>query len=142
MDFNFLPDDQLHYAAQRYAEDAVENAAKLGVALDYSLESLAGVEKVLTQLHEKVSGYSPEELSILVRQFGSYVGEVLLRQAAGDWGVVEMASGERVAGIELEDRNLTLWPWAKVHKRLTEGAKENLQDYAENVLGLRQGQTT
>ena len=89
-----------------------------------------------------VSGYSPEELSILVRQFGSYVGEVLLRQAAGDWGVVEMASGERVAGIELEDRNLTLWPWAKVHKRLTEGAKENLQDYAENVLGLRQGQTT
>jgi hypothetical protein len=67
-----------------YAGDAVRNMEKIyGIRMDYSLTSLAHVDRTLSEWRE--GGASLEAVTKSLYAFGSFAGEVLLRQAPGRW---------------------------------------------------------
>ncbi|MDB4893040.1 MAG: hypothetical protein JWL61_4895 [Gemmatimonadetes bacterium] len=67
-----------------YAGDAVRNMEKIyGVRLNYSLASLAQVDRTLGEWRE--GGATLEAVTKSLYAFGSYAGEVLLRYARGRW---------------------------------------------------------
>lgn len=57
-----------------------------GVLLDYSVASLEVVDRLLGRFYE--AGDDPERMSETLFVFGSYIGEVIVRQAAGSWVTV------------------------------------------------------
>ncbi|GAB1596488.1 hypothetical protein [Lysobacter claricitrinus] len=67
-----------------YAEDAVRNMqAMYGVRLDYSVASLAHVDRVLAEWRD--GGAPVEAINKSLYAFGSYAGEVLREQEPGRW---------------------------------------------------------
>jgi hypothetical protein len=66
-----------------YARAASELAkTEFGQQLDFSSESIDGLDDILVRV-----GESPElDLDFEVRLWGSYLGEVLRRRYAGNWG--------------------------------------------------------
>lgn len=66
-------------------EPFMENARKRGLTLDYSLESLADLERLLTELAEEAA--SPDETSLLVTRAGRYLGEFFRKRYGGVWRV-------------------------------------------------------
>src|SRR5579859_6623299 len=65
------------------------NAAKnaYGVALDYSVNSLGGLEEVLQSMYEEHKRTPIEEAGLNARciALGAYAGEVLRRVVGGNW---------------------------------------------------------
>lgn len=67
-----------------YAGDAVRNMVSVyGIPLDYSLASLTHVDGALREWRD--GGAPLEAVTKSLYAFGSYAGEVLLRQAPGRW---------------------------------------------------------
>jgi hypothetical protein len=116
-----------------YALDAVDHAkAAANVDLDFSEESVGGVEAVLTQLHNalpksffaKLFGRGPSSDDILTmsKMYGSYVGEVLRRTRGGEWALID-------GQVTLTNGDERVWPIAKVYKRITNGGEDNVAVY-------------
>jgi hypothetical protein len=75
---NFLDimDDQL--------DAPEEDAAKFGIALDYSMESLGNLEKLFNEMSK---GMDKEKITSLVVYFARYLGEVFVRNYNGKWAL-------------------------------------------------------
>lgn len=70
--------------ARDYAEDAVRNMLKMyGVRLDYTVDSLRHVDRVLAEWRD--GGAPLEAINKSLYAFGSYAGEVLREQEPGRW---------------------------------------------------------
>lgn len=121
---------------QGYAEQAVAQARELNVDLDYSEASLQKVEHLLGELerelaHASVGRSSPgpqlaqQPVDEISRIWGGYLGEVVRRRFGGEW-TIEMYPGADFLIIALNVGGARLFPAMKVHKRLTEGAGDNL----------------
>jgi hypothetical protein len=127
-----------------YAQDAVDHAlSSSGMSLDYSPESIRGVEEVLQALHAALpkgfwgrlfgKGPSAQDLETVSKMYGGYVGEVFRRTGGGDWEVdTEIVPGSTV--ICLRKGDMKVWPPAKVFKRLTNGPEDNVWAYSEVIL--------
>jgi hypothetical protein len=105
-------------------------------SLDFSSDSLDGVERIMSALHNRLKFPKPgeqltdEELTTAVRVWGIYVGEVIRRHYGGQWvtgadGLVELAIGGKSAQ-----------PLAKVRKRITDGSGDNLRYYFSSITKL------
>ena len=122
-----------------YAQDAVDHAkASCGIELDYSPQSVQQVETVLEQLYEALPrgflarllrwGPSAEDIWIMSKMYGGYVGEVLRRANGGEWAVdTEIAPGEQVIALAKGDGRA--YPPSKVQKRLMNGSEDNVWVY-------------
>lgn len=126
-----------------YAQDAVDHAKAQGVALDYSVDSLREVEAILAQLEAAMPkgfvarvlrrGPSREDIWTMAKMYGGYVGEVLRRAGGGEW-VMDATFSPPVPVPCLRRGEQVISPPAKVHKRITNGAEENVSHYAKVLL--------
>ena len=121
------------------AERAVEAAKVWKLDLDYSAESLEGLESLMQRiflLH--LSQPVPEDiLEGVANLYGAYLGEVLLRSGLQDLDFAWMENEEGETGIGRE--NMWMGPSNKVYKRMTLGPEHSLVDFFECMFGLAIG---
>jgi hypothetical protein len=113
--------------APTFAGDIMASTARVtGDALDYSVASLAAVDRIIEGL--RAQGRTTDQYAETMFCFGCYVGEVLVRHAGGRWVatpedqlrlfgvrlIVEFPSGQRCN------------PIAKAFKRLHNGVADHL----------------
>ncbi len=101
-----------------------------GYDLDYSLESLVNVERILTRMKKRMK---PHELAV---GFGCYVGEVMIRSGNGKWihndddseWVVDLPEGVRAS------------PITRCHKFIVNGKNDGIEIWGRTALALSRQQ--
>jgi len=129
---------------QEYAERATELACDFNVVLDYSDQSVEGLESILAQLaneHRGFLGSHPEaaqaaqvdeQMVMMCKLWGGYFGEVVRRRWGGGWAM-ETYPGADFATLTLNVRGAKLFPTMKIYRRLTEGAGDDLWLFFQKV---------
>jgi len=135
-----------------YAQDAVGHAeASSGVALDYLLGSIEGVDEMLERLRaalprgfRKGSGQrfwakllrkapSPQDVDQICKMYGGYLGEVIRKAGGGEWTLdTEVVPGQNTICLREGDRRI--WPVDKVQKRLLNGSEDSVWVYSQVVI--------
>jgi hypothetical protein len=113
--------------APRFAADAVAAVEENeGVTLDYSVASLAEVDKIIGQFRDE--GCKAEEIEATLFCFGCYVGQVFVHHAKAIWRKSTKAEIDDWAGVPLvlQIGASSVNPIGKVIKRLQNGDIENL----------------
>jgi hypothetical protein len=121
-----------------YSLDTVSYGAELGRTLDFSEGSLQDIEAMLAQLHNEMPGRfgrlikrgpSEDDLALLAKMFGGYVGYVMrFEWGEGEWKIPE--DGPFAGAICLAYGTDTLIsPPAKVYKRIVDGPADDILSY-------------
>lgn len=79
---------ELEQLMQQCAADAVQFAAEeYQLELDFSVESLALVDTILTRLSEvqRLQRFSDEHMFTLCNIFGAYLGQIFISVVGGEW---------------------------------------------------------
>ncbi len=131
---------------EKLVQGAVEDAKSFGITLDYSHESIEGVEKVLAAYHEKFkAGALTDQMANLIGTgYGCYVGETLIRQLGfGEWTVPKegVTAGDWVVNIK---GNHCLFP-SKAVRRIKNGPEDNIitmyqitfNDFSDTKISLK-----
>ena len=138
---SMTPDAKLAGVVVAQAQSAVKTAKlKWQESLDFTQDSLEGVERILGKIHNAGlygSGSakpSEEELAVLSKMWGIYIGEVIRRHYGGQWsqaedGTLSLSIGE-AKGV---------YPIAKARKRMVDGATDNIRYYFSSMTKLIQG---
>lgn len=111
-----------------YCEQAVSLGQQFNADLDFSENSLMELETILVQLERKM----PRDVNEACKIWGSYLGEVVRRRFGGDWSI-ETYPGKQFATLTLNVNGNRLFPSIKVHRRLTEGADDNVWEFYRKV---------
>ena len=96
-----------------------------GEDLDFSVRSLETVDRLLGRFHD--AGDDPSRTAETIFQFGSYIGEVIVRQANGTWVTVpdDHPLGAGWPLVELPgDRVVN--PIGKAFKRVSNGRVDSI----------------
>jgi hypothetical protein len=129
---------------QSYAEDAVRMAREFRVELDYSEQSLEQVERLLEQLLDELQNgpaantsqpsepLPNQQVDEMSRIWGGYLGEVVRRRFGGEWTIEKYPTGDFLI-VTLNVNGAKVFPAMKIHKRLTNGAADNLLAFYQNV---------
>jgi hypothetical protein len=109
-----------------------------GESLDFTPDSLDGVERVLGKMHNHfkyAAGAAPtdEQLNGTARTWGIYVGEVIRRHYGGQWSAAEDGT------LTLAVGEATISPIAKARKRIVDGPTENIRYYFASMTKVLQG---
>ena len=128
-----MGDDEILRMMQGYAQQAVELAQQHKVDLDFSENSLQSLELLLSQIGI-TSGDAPgaSGLDEMSRIWGGYFGEVVRRRFGGDWTVEKYPQGDFHI-VTLNVNGARLFPSMKIHRRLTQGAGEDLWSFYQSV---------
>lgn len=130
-----------------HAESALLTAAtKWGLLLDFSPESLKGVEDVLGVLHDSLR--EPERpgdprppadaLRRMAILWGCYVGEVMRRHIGGRWSNTPV--GDQGPVLRLEIGTTQVFPLRKVEKRMLDGPGDAIPFYFHGVRKVVRGE--
>src|SRR5262245_16506925 len=116
------------------ASQAVDVArSEFSITLDYTFASLELLERIVdAQYRAFTSGWrrwfpsmpSEREKEKISQMWGTYLGEVKRLRHGGDWIVPD--SGPYKGLVILQRGGGSFSPASKVHKRLTNGAEDNL----------------
>lgn len=123
-----------------YSEDAVDFAnLKFGVKLDFSVASIQDVERIAEQLYSARphsflaklfrKGPSDAEVEQMCKMLGGYIGQVFRQVKGGEWAI---HSDFNALGVKRGEA--WIFPPSKVHKRLSNGAEDNLWSYFRVVV--------
>ena len=117
-----------------YAQKAVESARALHAELDFSENSLMQLEIILDRLARQSDAEtrSDVDLTELCKTWGSYFGEVVRRRFGGEWSI-ETYPGKQFATLTLTVAGNKIFPSMKVHRRLTEGDRDNVWSFYKMV---------
>lgn len=102
-------------------------------ALDFSGESLEGVERIMNKLHKQTKEAPADQtltdaqITELSKLWGIYVGEVIRRTYGGQWSVID-----GTPDLTLGGKNAS--PLAKVRKRIVDGPMDNLKYYFQSIM--------
>jgi len=119
------------------ARDSAEWIAKAlnssGYKADFSISSLKEVDRFLEEQAPKgvpkPGGLLGEHLGSRVFSLGSYVGEVLIRNAGGNWKGDD-SDPEAEINLAVQFRNGSqAWPIQRVMKRLRNGSEDSVFAY-------------
>ena len=112
--------------------------------LDYSLESLKYIEKIITKIRKQTKNI--EYYNKVILRFGSYLGEVIIKESknAYEWMVyeesVEINSelskyGKNILTIFTlhHNKKTILFPMVKIDKYLRHGKQDSLHFYAKVI---------
>jgi len=133
---HFKDDPDLRKVAELYALDAIDFArSRFKLELDWTDESVAHVESMLTVFHKQMPDANPneEQVRLFAKMFGSYVGEVFRRNHGATWGMVNL-QGNELPGLKSDGSAGLFWPWSRVKKRLTDGPEDNVWHYYQVLL--------
>jgi hypothetical protein len=122
------------------AQAAVQAARfKWNEPLDFTQDSLDGVERVLGKMHNHYkfaapgTGPSPEQIDVTAKTWGIYIGEVIRRHYGGQWS----AAADGTLGLAIGETEIN--PIAKARKRIVDGPTENIRYYFSSMLKVLQG---
>ena len=127
-----------------YSEDAVNHARTMGEILDYSVDSLKKVERILTKLADaqpkgiaKLFRKSPTQTDIedICRMYGGYIGEVMRFEWGGEWIIPD--DGHYAGELVVKSGDSMVSPPAKVYKRLTGGPGQDIFRYYQVLTQLK-----
>jgi hypothetical protein len=105
---------------QVVADESVKRFSEIfEIKLDFSEESLAELEKRLSQMKS-----SPTNLELVVTDLGCYLGEMLIRNLGGHWIIYKDLFHSAVAFGE--EQSIWYHPFHKVQKRLIGGEEDSL----------------
>ena len=128
------PDARLAGTIVAQSQAAIKSAKlKFGESLDFSSDSLEGVERIMIQLHKQAKDttgdqkLTEEQITELSKTWGMYVGEVIRRYYGGQWSIVD-----GTPDLALGGKNAS--PLAKVRKRIVDGPMENLKYYFQSIM--------
>lgn len=112
----------LNLMFKTYSLDAVSYAKKYGVKLDFSEESVEGVEAFLKSFHEALSEEKPsqDQLLQMTKMFAGYIGEVIREKWGGEW---DEKSAEQPT---YDFKGNKMFLFGKVYKRIVNGPEDNL----------------
>ena len=112
------------------AEEAVATARAYRVPLDYSEASLEKLEEILAGLYREMPSSRPssQQVAEACKIWGGYLGEVVRRRWGGEW-TLETYPGAGFATPTLNVVAGKMFPTMKIHRRLTEGPKENVWNF-------------
>ena len=121
------------------AKEAVEAAKVWKLDLDYSAESLEGLEWLAEKIFRSNRLFSlPEDILVsMANVYGAYLGVVLLRSGLADLDFAWVKNEEGEIGVGKED--FLMYPVTKFYKRITRGPEHNLTDFFECMFGLAIG---
>jgi hypothetical protein len=122
--------DMIPRNAPRFAADVVATTEKIdGAVLDYSVESLETVDRIIGGFREE--GVTVEDVAATLFGFGCYVGEVFARNAGATWQAASQDEINNVFGVPLvlQLGKATVNPIGKVVKRLEEGDEHDLPSF-------------
>jgi hypothetical protein len=121
--------------APLFARDIVEAAREItGMDLDYSVASLRHVDDIIEGLRR--DGVRVDAIGGTLFGFGTYVGEVFVRNAGAVWIDFDKSHkrfSSHAFGIEMPDGALRN-PLGKVFKRFANGAEDSVE-YFYQALG-------
>ena len=119
---------------EAYAQKAVKAGADLSAQLDFSENSLMELETILDQLFRDMASAQPssDELTEVCKIWGSYFGQVIRLRFGGDWSI-ETYPGKQFATLTLSINGNKLFPSMKIHRRLVQGASENIWSFYKMV---------
>lgn len=120
---------------EAYSLDAIDFAREnFQEQLDYSESSIEQVEQIAAKLYDDIpkgffsrllkKGPSEEEIELVSKMLGGYIGEVFIRSQGGEWKYHEQFST-----FALNKGDSWLFPVSKVYKRLTNGEEDNLSSF-------------
>lgn len=126
--------DSVTAMVEAYARKAVKAGAELSAALDFTENSLMELETVLDRLSHDIASAEPssDELTEVCKIWGSYFGEVIRLRFGGDWSI-ETYPGKQFATLTLTVTGNKLFPSMKIHRRLVQGAGENIWSFYKMV---------
>ena len=136
--------DTIEEMMRDYAESAIELARDFQVHLDYSEDSVQGLERILAQLSQEHRAFLAshpatrdaagvdEQMIMMCKLWGGYLGEVVRRRWGGEWNM-ETYPGAHFATLTLNVRGSKLFPSMKVYRRLTEGDSDNVWAFYQKV---------
>lgn len=109
-----------------------------GYRADFSFESLKEIDRFLDEQAPRgrptPKGLLSESLGARLFALGSYVGEVIRREAGGTWqGDDADPRGEINVSLRLNSGS-TIWPVQRVMKRFKEGPEESIYAYGAAVV--------
>jgi hypothetical protein len=96
------------------------------VSLDYSENSLRQIDEIITKHWPE----PPVFLNQVVMTFGSYVGETVRRLLGGRW---EFDADRGYTLADIGGTGSRIYPFAKVHKRFTNGEEDSIAYYFQVV---------
>jgi hypothetical protein len=112
-----------------------------GEALDFSAESLEGVERIMNKLHKQAKEAPADQklteaqITELSKLWGIYVGEVIRRYYGGQWSLVDGVPDLALGGKQAS-------PLAKVRKRIVDGPMDNLKYFFQSIMKVLSSQQT
>lgn len=99
------------------------------VELDFSEQSIQDLDRIADDVDFTLSGgKSPENIELLSRTWGSYLGEVLCRTRGGQW----VESPDHTFGAAVQCGDSKLDPHGQIRKRL-ESADAGLVSFYQSV---------
>jgi uncharacterized RDD family membrane protein YckC len=128
-----LTPENAHEAA---AEAVQSSREELGIELDYSIESLETLDRILNDVH--VSGRKSREMGGAVIIFGCYLGEVIIRKLGGKWLRAADAGFTAATGFPIVlwlSENFSCNPLGKVAKRIDNGSEDSLPFFFKALPG-------
>ena len=102
------------------------------IGLDFTISGLSELDEAAGNVDDFMrGGASPENLEILSKTWGAYLGEVLCREAGAEWVEADNAHGVmlKTAGGELVS------PHECIRNRVAEGDSHSLPQFAETARG-------
>ena len=119
-------ENDLQQGMVELADAAVRLAAEQHVALDYSVESVEQVERLLGALHDR-HAKAPlplQERRDLAVRYGEYIGEVIRRKWSGQWSRDHAVGGE--GSFPIRWRTHDSFPIGWCFKRILNGPEDNV----------------
>ena len=131
---SMTPDAKLAGTIVAQSQQAIKTAKlTFDESLDFTSESLEGVERIMTKLQKQEPKLTEEQITELSKLWGVYVGEVIRRYYGGQWALVDGLPDVALGGKHAA-------PVAKVRKRLVGGATENLKYYFTSIMKVLSSQ--
>lgn len=131
---SITPDAKLAGTIVAQSQAAVKTGKlTFGEALDFSSESLEGVERIMNKLHKQAKEAPADQklteaqIIELSKLWGIYVGEVIRRYYGGQWAMVDGVPDLALGGKQSS-------PLAKVRKRIVDGPMENLKYFFQSIM--------
>ena len=119
---------------QAAAADAVNySAEQFEHQLDFSLNSLALVDDILSKLHQQQlsNAFSTEILFTLSNIFGAYLGQIFIQQVGGHWHNNQLEQAAPYVAVQLADKE---FPFASVcYHKLSQDNSISVQQYLQQA---------
>lgn len=123
---------------RKNSDTAVDYAKSFQKKFDYSPNSINDLEEILDYYSKDISKSHPTENQIwsMALIFGSYLGEVMLKNGLFKRGFAWGKDGTSDIPLLIDDSGSYITPNDKVYKRLVNGIADNIVSFYEVIMGI------